>query len=101
MYILPIIYLASAMILVVASPITNKPPSPAASGTAVASKAVPAHPNPSQPSTGSQPGAKSEEDTGKGTDILNPIPLTNETLPHIGIDEEANPKGAHNGCVIA
>ncbi|KAF7342555.1 hypothetical protein MSAN_01513700 [Mycena sanguinolenta] len=102
MYILPVIYLASALILVVASPIANKPPSPATSGTAIASKAVPAQPKSSQPSsTGSQPDAKSGEDTGKGTDILSPIPLTNETLSHIGIEDEAHPGGPRVSCVIA
>ncbi|KAF8209161.1 hypothetical protein K438DRAFT_1754206 [Mycena galopus ATCC 62051] len=109
MYILSVIYLGSALILVLASPIANKPPSPA-SPPAISAAAVPPQvdiparaveirvTNPSQPSIAPPPAPNSE---GNGTDILQPVKLVNETLPHIGIDEEASPKGPHNGCVIA
>ncbi|KAF7342346.1 hypothetical protein MVEN_01823200 [Mycena venus] len=91
MYIFSVIYLASALMLAaVASPIANKPP---ANHPSISSGAAPAEPSPAA----SHPDSTSE---GQG-DIFNPVQLVNETLPHIGNEEEAKPKPPHGLCVIA
>ncbi|KAJ7875589.1 hypothetical protein B0H14DRAFT_2715732 [Mycena olivaceomarginata] len=98
MYIFSVIYLGSVLMLAVAYPIGDKTSS-------VNHPAVSPAPVPAKPTTGSasHPGSKSD---GQETDILEPIKLTNETLPHTGIDTEANeleakPQKPHNQCVVA
>ncbi|KAJ7910883.1 hypothetical protein B0H13DRAFT_2328938 [Mycena leptocephala] len=86
-------FLFTLFFAVLASPIVSKPPPSKASHPASS-----VTPTATSPSTMSQPDSKSVE---KGKDIFDPIKLTNETLPLLGIDDEAKPQKPHGQCVIA
>ncbi|KAJ7164430.1 hypothetical protein C8R46DRAFT_1099499 [Mycena filopes] len=88
-----LIWLFSPLILVViASPIGPKPPPPPPAAT---------HPS-INPGPAAQAGSNaSPSNAAASGDIFQPLQLTNETLPHIGAEEESKPKKPHGLCVIA
>ncbi|KAJ7747861.1 hypothetical protein B0H16DRAFT_1725895 [Mycena metata] len=100
MHLFSLICLLSALILAVfGSPISITPPPPAASHSASNPAAPPVKPSAAE--SGSTKSGPPSTPVGSKGDIFQPLQLTNETLPHLGLEDEARPKAPHGLCIIA
>ncbi|KAJ7031442.1 hypothetical protein C8F04DRAFT_1096242 [Mycena alexandri] len=106
MHLFSLICLLSALILAVFGvPIGIEPPPPTTGRPASNPAAPPVKPGATGPGSAksSPPEASPAANTpvGGNADIFQPLQLTNETLPHLGLEDEARPKAPHGLCVIA
>ncbi|KAJ7200739.1 hypothetical protein GGX14DRAFT_571752 [Mycena pura] len=72
----------------------------AAVAAPVAPKPAPPPPEPSS-APAPAPAASGGAPKAHAPDQFAPLKIVNETLPHIGIEDEAHPKPPHGSCVVA